>query len=266
MALATEEEIDRLYDVPPEDFVAARNDLAKRLRETDRAASETVRGLRRPSPSAWALNRLVRTDRRGVERLVEAGDRLRAAQAAMLAGGSAAAFREAAARRREAVRSLADGAREALASASRAPGPHMDAITATLGAASVDPNIATQLLAGRLTTELTAAGDLDEPLGGDEAPRAGPAAPGRGRPDGARANDRRRAAAEADREAGRLKRDAERSAARAARARRAAEELRRRAAEAQADAVAAGKVAEAIRREADKARRRATRLAGGSGG
>lgn len=50
------EAVDALYDLHPSEFVAARNDLAKRIRADDREASDEIRKLTKPSVAAWALN------------------------------------------------------------------------------------------------------------------------------------------------------------------------------------------------------------------
>ena len=51
--------LDELYTVPPEEFVAARNALVKRLRgEKRRDEAGEVAALRRPARPAWALNQL----------------------------------------------------------------------------------------------------------------------------------------------------------------------------------------------------------------
>src|SRR4029453_1473662 len=59
--LATEQAGDELFGLPPEEFVAARDDLARRLkREGDAKAAARIKALRRPPLSAWAVNRLAR--------------------------------------------------------------------------------------------------------------------------------------------------------------------------------------------------------------
>jgi hypothetical protein len=54
--------VDPLYAGPPEEFVAARDALAKRLRaDGDRATAAEVAKLRRPTATAAALNQVART-------------------------------------------------------------------------------------------------------------------------------------------------------------------------------------------------------------
>ena len=68
---------DDLYGVAPEEFVAARNAMAKRLRSAGQRDEATiVAKLRRPPQSAWAVNRLARTDPATVDRFLEAASRL----------------------------------------------------------------------------------------------------------------------------------------------------------------------------------------------
>src|SRR5439155_20909218 len=55
--------IDRLYSLPLADFTAERNTLVKRLRgEGRKDAASAVQALVKPSVSAWAVNRLARTE------------------------------------------------------------------------------------------------------------------------------------------------------------------------------------------------------------
>src|SRR4051812_28617732 len=63
MAEGVDDRADALFAVPLEDFVAERTALARALRaEGDRPAATAVGKLRKPTPAAWALNRLARSD------------------------------------------------------------------------------------------------------------------------------------------------------------------------------------------------------------
>ena len=85
--MAGDDAIDELYGLDPSDFVAARNDLARRLRrEGDRTLAAEVATLRRPTPAAWAVNQLTRRHRDDVEELVRLGEALQAAQDEALGG------------------------------------------------------------------------------------------------------------------------------------------------------------------------------------
>src|SRR5215210_164393 len=97
-----------LYGVRPGEFTAARNEEAKRLRsDGEREAAEAVRALRKPTVAAWALNQLARRRGKDLERLLKAGQELRAAQEELLGGGDRKAFQRAASKERDQVAKLA---------------------------------------------------------------------------------------------------------------------------------------------------------------
>ena len=88
--LAGEQASDELFGLAPEEFVAARDGLARRLkREGDAETAARVKALRRPTLSAWAVNQLARARGRELEPLLDAGERLRSAHQDALAGGGA---------------------------------------------------------------------------------------------------------------------------------------------------------------------------------
>ena len=87
---------DELFGLAPEEFVAARDELARRLRrEGDAEAAKRVKALRRPPLSAWVVTQLARGRGPELDALLAAGERLRAAHQAALAGEGAAELREA---------------------------------------------------------------------------------------------------------------------------------------------------------------------------
>jgi hypothetical protein len=133
-----EKEIDRLYGLPLEDFVAARKGLAQKLRkEGERAAALRVEDLRKPTAAA----------------AVAAGERLHDAQAELLQGGNPDAVRKAAEDERRAI--------SALLAASRKEGVTdtvLRRVESTLHAAAIDGDERAALAGGRLTKELEAAG------------------------------------------------------------------------------------------------------------
>ncbi len=99
--------IERLFGLAPEEFVAARDELARRLRKDgDGAAAKRVAGLRRPTVAAWAVNRAARRRPELVTDLIEAGERLRQAQRRALSGLRGGALRTAGAERRVAIERL----------------------------------------------------------------------------------------------------------------------------------------------------------------
>lgn len=78
-----EDQIDELFRLPPDEFTAARNALAKAL--TCDAARE-VKALRKPNATAWAVNQVYWKARPAWDALMKAGQVLRAAQIAALKG------------------------------------------------------------------------------------------------------------------------------------------------------------------------------------
>ena len=150
------DEIDSLYGVPLDEFTKARNALAASLRKAGNAdAAERVKKLAKPSVAVWTVNQLARHDRLRMRALLQAGERLRAAQAGVLEGKSPDAVREATDAQRKAVDALLEGARTLLADAGRsATDQTLERIGRTLAAASVDEDARTALEEGRLTEEL----------------------------------------------------------------------------------------------------------------
>ena len=70
------DEADKLYGLPLEDFVAQRDAPAKQLRaDGRRAEADEVKALRKPPAVVWAVNQLMRTQRKAARALVDAADR-----------------------------------------------------------------------------------------------------------------------------------------------------------------------------------------------
>jgi hypothetical protein len=146
---------DDLYALDPTEFTAARDRLAAELRKAgDKEAAKEVKGLRRPTVVAWALNQLARRHGDEVRLLLSASAEVARAQAEASTGGDAAAFRRLTKERRELVHRLAGTAaglldeREAGSGAGR-----RDALGSALEAASMDEEGGQALLAGRLAAE-----------------------------------------------------------------------------------------------------------------
>jgi hypothetical protein len=166
-------ELDALYALPPAEFTAARNDLARRLKQAGQDdPSDRVKSLRKPTVPLWAVNQLARRNAKGVAALLEASDRLRSAQEAALRGGESAALREATSAERGALKELTQQADELLREAGHtAPG---DRVAATLRAAALTTEGQTLLRQGRLTEELQSSGfdafaGMKIPAGGAKA-------------------------------------------------------------------------------------------------
>lgn len=71
---------DELYGLPLGDFTPRRDALAKALRGSDRALSEAIKALRKPTMPAWVLNVFVRGDPEQVAQVLDIGLALREAQ------------------------------------------------------------------------------------------------------------------------------------------------------------------------------------------
>jgi hypothetical protein len=251
-------EVDELYDLPLEEFISARGALAKALRaEGRRDEAKEVSSLRKPSVPAWAVNQLVRTQKRQVRELFKAGDDLRAAQSELLEGrGNAARLRDAGEAERSAVEELLQAARSLPSGGGgELSQTALDRISDTLHAAALDQEARPQVEEGRLERELRHVGL------GSEGLLSGPFTPSSGtrssKPPATRA-EKRRSTRSAK---GRAKMDAHRKSARqeaeraTEAARAAAEDAERAAASARKrrdEAVAALDEAEADVREANE--------------
>jgi hypothetical protein len=173
--------IDRLYSLGPDEFTKERDEAAKQLREEgDRAGSDRIKALRRPTVAAWAVNQASRREPDLVAELLEAGAALRASQRAALSGSKRGDLREVTERRRGAVAALLDEAAATLSEAGRNPDPHADAIRSTLEAASADPAIGELVQSGRLTKEAEPPSGLGDVSPFEVLPGGADAAPGSG--------------------------------------------------------------------------------------
>src|SRR6266542_6194002 len=158
--------VERLYGLAPEEFVAARDELARQLRKDgDATAAKRVAGLRRPTVAAWAVNQAARRRPELVTDLIEAGERLRQAQRRALSGLRSGALRTTNAERRVAIERLLAEAADVLEESGRSPEAHRDAIAATLQAASVDETAAAAVRAGTLDREVAAPSGFGEVAG-----------------------------------------------------------------------------------------------------
>jgi hypothetical protein len=145
-----ESEIDRLYQLPLSEFIAARNDLAKRAG----ADAARIKALEKPNAAAWAVNQLFSRDRRLYDAVVKMSTRARTAHGHALTGkktdvplaeaAHAAAVRDAVDRAAAILRSAGDPATEAT----------LAAVKETLRALPVDE---TTSRPGRLTRPIQAA-------------------------------------------------------------------------------------------------------------
>ena len=238
-----EREIDRLFELPLDEFTPGRNELARRLkREGDKQAAEQVQALAKPSVPAWAINQLARQEKAQVKALLAAGTKLRKAQERALAGGHADTLRTAQAEERQVVRDLTRRAEEILKESGRpASRAIIERISSTLGAAAVTEPARTALKAGRLTSEVRVSGF--DAVAGIELP-AQPPAPRRDE-----LAERRQKKAEQERQRRRLEKNARELEARAEAAERKAEQAEEAAAEARDEAEERRSAAEAAASE-----------------
>ncbi|WP_224402541.1 hypothetical protein [Pseudonocardia sp. ICBG1034] len=236
----TDAELDRLYRVPPEDFVAARDDAAARARaDADTDAAREIAAARRPTRAAWLANLLVDDARDEVEGLLALAPVLAHAQRSL----DGAALREVSAQRNRLVGALARRAAALGRAAGARVGPGVERdVRWVLESALADPDLADRVRSGRLEryerhsgfgplgeTGSAAAGltpDADAPRG-DRSPQ--PERGGRSRDgDGELAGRRRDARREAEHRAAqeRERREAERHAQALAEAEKAVETAR----------------------------------------
>jgi hypothetical protein len=256
----------RLYQVPPGEFVKARDALVRELRgKGEEEEARSVAALRKPPAALWIANQLGREAKEEVEALIEATRALRAAQS----GGGGDALRDAMRAQREALQKLADAAaRAAGAGGIRSTLELQRRVQATVQSAALqDPEA---LREGALAEELAPAG-FETLLG--TAPAAPPPArkepPPPGRPSGAKderagaaaaaREERARAAAE-EKERARLASELRAAEETARKLAAAAEKAEREAAQAEESAAKARARAQEARHKADQAAARALEL------
>jgi len=154
---------DDLYALPLEEFISARDTLAKETRKAgDRESAARIAKLAKPTPAAWAANQVARE-------LLDAGAALRAAQDAALAGGGAETLRTATQAERRAVDDVMRAAVHLKPGGKPLSRAMADRLRTTLRAAAGDPDLRAALAAGRLTGEAQAGGAWPFALeGGDD--------------------------------------------------------------------------------------------------
>lgn len=78
-----DDQIDHLYQLPLDEFTAARNALAKS------SGSSEIKKLEKPNLAAWTVNQLYWRDRKAYDEVIKAAERMRTAYKQMLAGKTA---------------------------------------------------------------------------------------------------------------------------------------------------------------------------------
>jgi len=242
------DKLGELFAKPPAEFTAARNALAKELRNDGKEEeAKRILALRKPTAALWAANQLPRRSEDDVTALIESTDRMRKMQARGTGAGDE--LREAMGEQRAALGRLESVAEAALREAGLSVSPSvLRAVQRTVqAAASGDEDLRAALEDGRLESELEPSG-FEALLGA--APRAAGPAPRKHAKEPAaksKAQERKEAAEakrrerEAAKEAARHRRELDAAEAlvqkleeRAAEADRAANEARDRAREARA--------------------------------
>ena len=231
--MTLDEAADKLYGSGLDEFVSERTRLVKELRaagNTDDAT--TLATSRKPTVAAWVLNQLARRERRDVDLLLDAGHRLREAQASALSGADKRAFEHAAKTQNEALRRLRGEAQRLLKEErSGASVSVLNQVEEALRASAISQTGREALARGRFVEPMKAEGfDVVSQL----APAAPKQSPTRVSP--AAQKEELRKANEALKAAGSRLREAERNAVQA---KREAERLSRESEKARSDADAA---------------------------
>ena len=150
--------IRRMYEAPPDGFVAARTAAVAEARQAgDKDAAKRLAALRKPTVAAWVVNLLALRRPDLIDELVELATALRSAQRG-LKGGE---LRELTAQRRKVVTALVNAARKLAVEADpqmRGAKLPLSEVEGTLTAALAEPEIAEQVRTGRLIRATTYAG------------------------------------------------------------------------------------------------------------
>jgi hypothetical protein len=172
---------DELYALPPDAFVPARDDRVAAAKEAgDRDLARAVARLRRPTRAAWLANLLARHRAEQLDELVALARALAQAQQE-LDGGT---LRALSTQRHRAVAAMArDAGRLAAGQGEPVTDALLRELQGILDAALVDPAVAEEVRAGRLTKSVRYSGF--GPAEGPPDTAAPPAAPRPPRPVGA---------------------------------------------------------------------------------
>ncbi|BAL92678.1 hypothetical protein AMIS_74580 [Actinoplanes missouriensis 431] len=156
MDTGIDDSVRRLYEEPPDGFVATRSAAIEEARKAgDRDAAKRLAALKKPTVAAWVVNLLAIKRPDLIEELVELSSALRSAQRD-LQGDQ---LRELSTQRRQFVSAMVAAARK-LAVAAGVPAARLPLgeVEATLTAALAEPEIAEQVRTGRLIRAATYAG------------------------------------------------------------------------------------------------------------
>ena len=164
-------EIDGLFQSSLDEFTAARNALAARLKKEGRAVeAERVKALVKPPAPAWAVNQLYWQDPKSFDTLLAAGERVRRAQTGKLRNADLRALLD---EKKRLMAALMTRATAILSEAGHAASPDaMRRVSATLESLAAWGERDGVPKAGRLTADLAPPGfdTLAELMGGKLEP------------------------------------------------------------------------------------------------
>ena len=152
---ATDQLIQRLYEAPPDGFVAARTAAVNEARRSgDQQGAKRLAALKKPTVAAWVVNLLALRRPDLIDELVDLAAALREAQR----GLHGDALRELTAQRRQVVSALVGAARGLAQAEQPSVKLPLAEVEATLTAAMAEPEIAAQVRTGRLIRAASYAG------------------------------------------------------------------------------------------------------------
>lgn len=178
-----------LFSAPLDAFVETRARLAAALIAAGhRAEGQALKKLRKPSPSAWATNQVVRRARGELDAFLAASEHLRESQGAMVTGrGDRGVYQADIEELRGATAALADAARRVLEEAGRGDDRALvDRVVANARTAALTEAVRAQLLGGELEADLDGGADafggllaagVVAPAGPPRTPAPAPATP-----------------------------------------------------------------------------------------
>jgi hypothetical protein len=134
---------DELAGVPPEEFVAARDELAKRLKaEGNTAEAAEVKKLRKPTVSQWITDQVRRHHADEVDALRTASAEVAAAQETAITSGDRDALRDATTKRRDALSEVGQVIDQVLARTGR-PAQYRDEVLSV-----IESDVTTEIASG----------------------------------------------------------------------------------------------------------------------
>jgi hypothetical protein len=134
---------DELAGVPPEEFVAARDELAKRLKaEGNTAEAAEVKKFRKPTVSQWITDQVRRHHADEVDALRTASAEVAAAQETAITSGDRDALRDATTKRRDALSEVGQVIDQVLARTGR-PAQYRDEVLSV-----IESDVTTEIASG----------------------------------------------------------------------------------------------------------------------